>query len=882
MAEPSIASAALAPPAREAGRYLYVAPRLDGIALFSSDVLDDTTERHRIVLETGDPVAVGDPVEEINRRPEVAGIVIGLTTGLPDRRRLDIISAALRRGQRVWLYWPGEQAVECVDRERLQSLQWHRRAVIALEKVGRRAHRVMKSWERVRPGLRWIYRGAFPVRRYDMLADLERLSLDARPVSFRGLDPPPDASRKIDVGLYLRTDFWAPITSGGSYGHTCYVAKELSAITERFVCLLAQPFKLLDDLGVAQVVMDAPTTIINEDAIVSATTHYYPIVKTACEVLRPSYIYERLCLGNYVAALLSRELQIPYIIEYNGSEISMQRSFDKTAPFYTDVYLKAEELAFRQAALISVISEHVRNDLLSRGVDARKILVNPNGADLDSYAPADAEAKRQLRAELGFTDRDRVIGFTGTFGGWHGIDVLAAAIPRICAADPLAQFLIIGDGTHKPQLDAEVERHGVGARVRRVGRVPQAHGARLLQACDIYVSPHNTHMVDGKFFGSPTKIFEYMAMGGGVVASDLEQIGEVLSPALRVGDLSRSDLTVSDQRSVLCTPGDVDEFVNGVVGLVRRPDLCVALGRNSRQAVAGHYSWHRHVERLWTFAAEMLCDTGMAQVDTGDAYKDQVQRQWNNNPVGSETARSSQPHSLEWFLEVERYRYGTYAPWMPEVMEFAGHAGEQVLEVGGGMGTDLAQFAKHGAIVTDVDLSEGHLQHARENFRLRSLTGRFVHHDAESLPFDDNTFDLVYSNGVIHHTPNTSRAVSEIFRVLKPGGRVIAMVYAENSLQYWRNLVWHYGMKSGDLASRSMAEIMSRSVERTGNDARPLVKVYTKPRLRALFKAFGHIQIVQRQISPELVPRRLRRLLPVVERLAGWNLIIKAMKPSRA
>src|SRR3954453_18995437 len=134
------------------------------------------------------------------------------------------------------------------------------------------------------------------------------------------------------------------------------------------------------------------------------------------------------------------------------------------------------------------------------------------------------------------------------------------------------------------------------------------------------------------------------------------------------------------------------------------------------------------------------------------------------------------------------------------------------------MGTDLAQFARHGAIVTDVDLSEGHLQHAQENFRLRGLTGRFVHHDAESLPFDDNTFDLVYSNGVIHHTPNTRRAVAEIFRVLKPGGRVICMVYAESSLHYWRQMVWTFGLKDGSLSSHSVAEIMSRTVERTAND----------------------------------------------------------------
>jgi glycosyltransferase involved in cell wall biosynthesis/ubiquinone/menaquinone biosynthesis C-methylase UbiE len=859
-------------------QYLYVAPRLDGFAIVSDEALAATTERHKVALDVKDLTTGKSPLDVLQTQNGLSGVVIGLATGLPNRSQIEVAAAALSRQLRVWLYWPGEHAVECVDEERLESLRRHRRAVIALERVGRPAHRAMQSWQRMRPGLRWIYRGQFPVRRYDLLADLERHSLDARPIPFRSLRGAPSARDRIAAGLYLRTDFWAHITSGGSYGHTCYVAKELAAVTDRFVCLLAQRYNLLDTFGVQQVVMDAPTTILNEDGIVSAPSHYYPIVKAACEVLRPAYIYERLCLGNYVAALLSHELQIPYIIEYNGSEISMQRSFEKTAPFYEDVYLKAEEVAFRQATAISVISEHVKSDLLARGVDERKILVNPNGADLDSYSPASSEEKQQIRSSLGFTERDRVVGFTGTFGGWHGVDVLAAGIPRICAAAPDVQFLIIGDGTHKPQLDAEVARAGLDDRVRRVGRVPQDQGARLLKACDIYVSPHNTHMVDSRFFGSPTKLFEYMAMAGGIVASDLEQIGEVLSPALRVADFARGEVRVTDQRAVLCTPGSIDEFVDGVVALVRRPDVACALGRNARQAVSDHYSWQRHVARLWDFIDRLPRDSGAQDVATGDAYKDQVQNQWNNNPVGSETARTAQPHTLEWFREVERYRYDVYAPWMPRVMEFDQHAGEEVLEVGGGMGTDLAQFAKNGSIVTDLDLSEGHLQHAQENFRLRGLNGRFVHHDAESMPFDDNTFDLVYSNGVLHHTPNTRRTIGEILRVLKPGGRAIVMVYAENSLQYWRNLVWHFGLKSGDLATRSMADIMSRSVERTGNDARPLVKVYTKPRLRNLFRDFTDISIVQRQISPELVPRRLRRFLGVVERMAGWNLIIKARK----
>ena len=859
--------------------YLYIGPRLDGVATLKSDALSETTERHHLVLGVGDAMTAANPLEEVHRRDGLSGVVIGLASGVPDRARLEIAAAALKRGLRVWLYWPSEQAVECVDAERLQSLQRHRIAIIAMERLGRPVHRAMESWQRIRPGLRWMYRGMFPVRRYDLLSQMERWSLDARPVPFRTLAAPPTAASKIRAGLYLRTDYWNQMTSGGSYGHTCYVAKELAAAADRFACLLPQRYALLDALGVEQAVMDPPPNVLNEDGVVTASDHYYPLVKMACKLLRPEYIYERLCLGNWVAALLSRELQIPYLVEYNGSELSMRRSYNNTAPVYEDLYLKAEEIAFRQATAISVISEPVKADLVSRGVDARKILVNPNGADLDRYAPAAPDDKRRLRRTLGFGDDDFVVGFTGTFGWWHGIDVLAAAIPKICAAMPAVKFLLIGDGTHKPQLDAEVERHGLNDVVRRVGRVPQEEGAELLKACDIYVSPHSSHMVDSKFFGSPTKVFEYMAMAGGIVASDLEQIGEVLSPALRPADLAGAEVGVTNQRSVLCEPGNVDEFVAAVVGLARHPRVADALGRNARQAVADHYSWHRHVARLWTFAAGLPRDSGAPEVETGDAYKGQVQNQWNNNPVGSETARSAQPYTLEWFQEVERYRYDVYAPWMPRVMEFAGHSGEQVLEIGGGMGTDLSQFARNGAIITDVDLSGGHLQIAQENFRVRGLTGRFVHHDAETLPFEDNTFDLVYSNGVLHHTPNTTRAVREVFRVLKPGGRAIVMMYAENSLQYWRNLVWYYGMKSGDLATHSMAEIMSRSVERTGNDARPLVKVYTKPRLRALFGSFTDIEILQRQISPELVPRAFRLLLPVVERLAGWNLIIKARKP---
>jgi SAM-dependent methyltransferase len=195
------------------------------------------------------------------------------------------------------------------------------------------------------------------------------------------------------------------------------------------------------------------------------------------------------------------------------------------------------------------------------------------------------------------------------------------------------------------------------------------------------------------------------------------------------------------------------------------------------------------------------------------------------------------------------------------------------------MGTDLAQFAKNGARVTDVDLSHGHLEHAQRNFALRKLAGRFVHHDAEVLPFENGEFDLVYSNGVIHHTPNTADLVAEIHRVLKPGGRAVVMVYAENSWHYWVELVFGIGLLHRMLGYFSMGEIMSRTVERSdASGARPLVKVYTEPRLRGLFAAFEVETVVQRQLTPTRWMKRIPGLANWIERVAGWNLIIKARK----
>lgn len=420
------------------------------------------------------------------------------------------------------------------------------------------------------------------------------------PVTFKNLSTLPRLDSPLQgTGVYVRTDYWAQLVSGGSYGHTCYVAHELARVTEDFVCLMASRYPLLDELGLKQEVLRPPVVTQNEIDLLRSNSFYYDALKAQLTAIRPAYLYERLVLGNFVAARLSWELQIPYILEYNGSEIAMNRSFGGTGLEHEALFLEAERLAFEQATVISVISDHVRNDVVGRGIDPAKVFVNPNGVNCAEYAPATPEERREIRASLSLSDEARVIAFIGTFGGWHGVDVLAAALPRINAQAPEVRFLLIGDGNLKPKIVDAIRDHALHDKVVDVGRTEQRVGARLLKAADICVSPHSSHMKDSPFFGSPTKLFEYMALGGGIVASDLEQIGEVLRPALRPLDFTRGAPAVRDQRAVLCRPGDVDDFVSGVLALVRNPAVSDALGRNARAAAEAEFSWERHVERIW-------------------------------------------------------------------------------------------------------------------------------------------------------------------------------------------------------------------------------------------------------------------------------------------
>ena len=260
-----------------------------------------------------------------------------------------------------------------------------------------------------------------------------------------------------------------------------------------------------------------------------------------------------------------------------------------------------------------------------------------------------------------------------------------------------------------------------------------------------------------------------------------------------------------------------------------------------------------------------------------------AREQWGQDPCGAESDREHERGTREFFDEVERYRYQEYAPWMPRLMEFDRFRDARLLEIGCGMGTDLLQFARGGARCTGIDLTPRSVEITKRRFKLYGAYGDFMISDGEHLPFRSESFDVVYSNGVLHHTPDTAGAIREVHRVLRPGGVAKIMLYHRNSLNYWFEIVLRRGVLGLEfLRGRSAEEIMSRVIEFSDHDARPLVKVYSRGQARELFGMFKDVRVDVEQ----LMRTELRLLSPLItdavfEKLRttiGWNVIVTAIK----
>lgn len=268
--------------------------------------------------------------------------------------------------------------------------------------------------------------------------------------------------------------------------------------------------------------------------------------------------------------------------------------------------------------------------------------------------------------------------------------------------------------------------------------------------------------------------------------------------------------------------------------------------------------------------------------------KQETQKQWDQDPCGAVTVKGQEPESLEFYREARRFRYEEYGPWFHPIMRFGEWSGKRVLEIGVGLGSDHHSFACAGAKMAALDLSREHLRHTDKHLKLEGLRTEAVYGDAESNPFADGSFDLVYSFGVLHHTPDTQKSIDEIWRVLKPGGTALIGLYHRNSIFFWLGVILYSGILHGRLITKGYRRLVSEIEYRSpGNDAIPLVKVYSRRSSRRLFRRFESVEISTCHANNGRLTAPLRWFLGGLteaqfeQRFArfGWYLVIRARKP---
>lgn len=385
--------------------------------------------------------------------------------------------------------------------------------------------------------------------------------------------------------LFLRTDHWFNIKSGGSVGHINGVINGLRnlgyhthVVSTDYLVGVEQDkyFRLCKpDYQRGRNIPNIPELIYNDQLI--------RYIDGRWKELNPRYIYQRYSLGNYAGIVLKQKYGVPYICEYNGSFPWMARHWYGRKLFHERLMYRIELLNLQAADLIVVVSHQMKHELLQRGISEDKVLVNPNGVDAEKYSP-DIDGSL-IRQKYNLKDKV-VIGFIGTFGQWHGAEVLAEAFGKLMQNFPeyreTLRLFMIGDGVTMPKVKENVNRYGVINESILTGLIPQEEGPVHLAACDVLVASHVPTPDGTAFFGSPTKLFEYMAMGKGIVASDLDQIGEILE---------------HNKTGWLVEPGNAENLIKGIRELVENEHLRLMLGKNAREEVVKNYTWKGHAKK---------------------------------------------------------------------------------------------------------------------------------------------------------------------------------------------------------------------------------------------------------------------------------------------
>ena len=266
---------------------------------------------------------------------------------------------------------------------------------------------------------------------------------------------------------------------------------------------------------------------------------------------------------------------------------------------------------------------------------------------------------------------------------------------------------------------------------------------------------------------------------------------------------------------------------------------------------------------------------------------DEVRTFWNTNPVHS-VEFPNRNDQKAYFDFVDTLRWTDNEKWAEKVFyDLSGNEDTKILDAGCGIGVFTRYYARKGFQVDAIDITERALEETKRSLELNNLKATLHQGSVEELPFKDDTFDYIVSNGVVHHTPNTEKAVAEFLRVLKPGGVATVCVYYKNILlkeplwQITKRILPKILKKSAgreNMLYISTPEELARTYD--GNNT-PIARIYSKADADELFKSFI---ILKRE--PHFFPSRFLRFIPrggimhmLLDRYFGFLIYYLIKKP---
>jgi glycosyltransferase involved in cell wall biosynthesis len=429
-------------------------------------------------------------------------------------------------------------------------------------------------------------------------------------LDMRRFNKKPSKETKFKRGesvLYLNMNLWYGVKVGGSVGHIAGVVNEFNRDGSSVHYASISDSSVIDP-EVNRILLNSPKSFGLPPEINSYRFDLfnYKMINKIVDNIEPSFIYQRLSVCSYTGAKLAEKLKIPLIVEYNGSEVWIARNWGRPL-FFEKIAKKAEDVMLMRANVVVTISDVLRDELITRGVEPNKIVYYPNCIDPEIFNSERFSEMEiiDLKSKYDLSFDTKLVTFLGTFGQWHGVEILAKSIVDLVSKHRSwldrnrVKFFLVGDGLKMP-LVREIIREGDAENYCILTGLVEQHKAPLyLAASDVLVSPHVKNPDGTRFFGSPTKLFEYLSMGRPIIASNLEQIGEVLENSIHYGtSRGETDQKAEDLERVayLVEPGDVDQLSCSLIDLIDRPDLQRILSKNSRKLALDKYTWRKHVD----------------------------------------------------------------------------------------------------------------------------------------------------------------------------------------------------------------------------------------------------------------------------------------------